>query len=82
MKLKHVILISLILSLFIIIFARVGEKPFVERTKCVGCQDCTRVCPTNAINIQAGRALIDEALCIDCKFCVKACTYRAIRTPK
>lgn len=82
MKLKHVLVSMLILSLFIVILARVGEKPFVDRTSCVGCKDCTRVCPTNAITIQDGRAIIDDELCINCKFCVQTCTYRAIRTPK
>ncbi len=82
MKTKHILLILALLSLFILVFARVGEKPWVERNECVGCGDCVKVCPTNAITIQNGRAAIDPELCIDCMFCVQTCTYRAIRTAK
>ena len=82
MNSKHFLIILVILSVAIMIYARVGQKPFVERSECVNCGDCTRVCPTGAISIVDGRASIDEELCIDCKFCVQTCTYRAIKAVK
>jgi len=81
MKRKLVILLVLVV-LGASLLALMQRKPFVDRSKCVGCADCTRICPTQAIGIEAGRARIDDTLCIDCKLCVKTCTYRAIRTPR
>lgn len=75
-------MILIILSLAIIAVGGVKEKPFVDRSECVGCADCVAQCPTGAISIIDGRASIDAELCIDCLFCVKTCTYRAIRSPK
>jgi len=82
MKLRNVLLVVALLSIIFMLFARVGQKPFVDRTDCVGCGDCVRECPTAAITLVNGHAFINEELCIDCKFCVKNCTYRAIRTAK
>jgi ferredoxin len=82
MKRKQLLLSLLALLLFIALFAVASEKPAVDPTRCAGCGECVRQCPTGAISLHNGRASIDEDLCIDCRFCVTTCTYRAIRTPK
>ena len=45
--------------------------------KCVGCAHCMRVCPTEAIRIKDGKAVLDETRCIDCGECIRACPIHA-----
>jgi len=41
----------------------------VNPKKCIGCQLCVHVCPTNAISMIHGKAVIDADKCIDCGLC-------------
>jgi len=45
--------------------------------KCTGCTTCVRHCPTEAIRIRDGRAVINEARCIDCGECIRSCPQKA-----
>lgn len=45
---------------------------------CIGCSHCMNVCPTEAIRIRNGKAIIYENRCVDCGECLKACPVRAI----
>lgn len=45
--------------------------------KCVGCTNCLRRCPTEAIRIRNGHARIDASRCIDCGECIRICTHKA-----
>ncbi len=45
--------------------------------KCKGCTACLKRCPTEAIRIRDGHAVINPARCIDCGECVKVCSYKA-----
>lgn len=49
------------------------------RFSCLGLGNCTRVCPTGAVTIQNGLAVIDHELCINCGKCVAACPRGIIR---
>lgn len=51
----------------------------VDRTRCTGCGDCERICPTDAVTILDGKSHIDPELCIGCGFCMGVCSYEAIR---
>ena len=42
---------------------------FIIPNKCIGCQLCVSVCPTEAISMIHGRAVIDADKCIDCGIC-------------
>ena len=44
--------------------------------KCTGCTTCLRHCPTEAIRIRNGRAVIDEERCIDCGVCINICPHK------
>ncbi len=68
--------------LVVSIFAISKSNVFVESNSCVGCEDCISVCPTDAIEIIDGKAVIDAELCIDCEICISSCTYNAIRKNK
>jgi len=52
----------------------------VDTDKCSGSMHCMRICPTEAIRIREGKALILEDRCIDCGDCIRVCPNRAIRS--
>lgn len=45
--------------------------------KCVGCTNCIKRCPTQAIRVRNGKAQIAEERCIDCGECIRACPHHA-----
>ena len=49
----------------------------IDEAKCVGCIHCMRVCPTEAIRIKDGKAMIIQERCIDCGQCMRACPAKA-----
>ena len=51
----------------------------LDESKCTGCTTCLRHCPTEAIRIKNGHAVIDPARCIDCGACIRYCTHNAKR---
>lgn len=50
---------------------------FLDAPKCTGCTTCLRHCPTEAIRIRDGRAVINENRCIDCGECIRTCPHKA-----
>jgi iron only hydrogenase large subunit-like protein len=46
--------------------------------KCDGRRKCMRVCPTQAIRVRDGKAVINEELCVDCGECIQVCPNGAI----
>ncbi|MBQ3016059.1 MAG: 4Fe-4S binding protein [Clostridia bacterium] len=49
----------------------------LDESKCTGCTTCLRHCPTEAIRIKDGRAVIDSEKCIDCGACIRYCPHQA-----
>lgn len=47
----------------------------VER--CKGCTNCIKRCPTEAIRVRDGHAIIKQENCIDCGECIRLCPYKA-----
>ncbi len=45
--------------------------------KCRGCTHCLKHCPTEAIRIRDGHAVINPARCVDCGQCIRYCPYQA-----
>jgi len=50
----------------------------VDIDKCSGHMTCMRQCPTLAIRIKGGKALISNELCVDCGNCLSVCPEGAI----
>lgn len=49
-----------------------------QQDLCIGCTHCMTVCPTRAIRVRNGKAVLIENRCIDCGECYKACPVSAI----
>ena len=46
---------------------------------CIGCAHCMRVCPTEALRVDNGKAVLHSDWCVDCGECFRVCPMRAIR---
>lgn len=60
----------------------------VDPKTCIGCQLCVSVCPTKAISMSGGKAVIDKDKCINCGICANGdnndytgCPVQAIKAP-
>ena len=49
----------------------------LDLAKCKGCTNCIKRCPTEAIRVRNGHAVIQEDKCIDCGECIRLCPYKA-----
>ena len=49
----------------------------LDESKCTGCTTCLKHCPTEAIRIKNGHAVINPQRCIDCGECIKLCPHKA-----
>lgn len=49
----------------------------VRKDRCTGCTRCMQRCPTEAIRVKEGLAVINAARCIDCSQCIENCPYDA-----
>ncbi len=49
----------------------------LEEDKCIGCTNCIKRCPTEAIRVKDGKAKIIKERCVDCGECIRICPQHA-----
>ena len=49
----------------------------LDVSRCKGCTNCLKHCPTEAIRVRNGRAHIIDERCTDCGECIPICEYHA-----
>ncbi|HEG44756.1 MAG TPA: 4Fe-4S dicluster domain-containing protein [Phycisphaerales bacterium] len=50
----------------------------VNSELCTGCESCVDSCPSEAIKMDAEKAIIEVDACVDCGVCVDECPVEAI----
>ncbi len=49
----------------------------LDEDLCMGCINCIKRCPTQAIRVRNGKAQINSKFCIDCGECIRVCPHHA-----
>lgn len=49
----------------------------LDPDKCKACTHCLKRCPTEAIRVRSGHAIINSERCIDCGQCIRYCPHNA-----
>lgn len=49
----------------------------LDEERCMGCTNCIKRCPTEAIRVRDGKARIITERCIDCGECIRVCPHHA-----
>ncbi|MDR3030817.1 MAG: 4Fe-4S binding protein [Holosporales bacterium] len=53
---------------------------FIDNSKCIGCKNCSSICPNRSIQIiDKNNYIFDKDKCAYCGLCQKACPKKAIK---
>ena len=52
---------------------------YLDASRCVGCTTCTQRCPTEAIRVRDGKAVIMRERCVVCGECIRVCPHNAMK---
>jgi nitroreductase/Pyruvate/2-oxoacid:ferredoxin oxidoreductase delta subunit len=51
----------------------------IDRERCIGCGECVRVCPSQTITLQNGKAAVTGTHSLGCGHCAAVCPVEAVR---
>jgi nitroreductase/NAD-dependent dihydropyrimidine dehydrogenase PreA subunit len=51
----------------------------IDRERCIGCGECVRVCPSQTLEMQSGKAAVTGARSLACGHCAAVCPVEAVR---
>lgn len=57
--------------------AKIFHSVRLDDEKCLGCTNCIKRCPTEAIRVRNKKAYIISDRCIDCGECIRVCPHHA-----
>ena len=60
----------------------IAARPGVEKSQCVGCRKCEKICPAKAITMKKNRPVIDRHKCIRCFCCQEFCPKGAMKVKR
>ena len=49
----------------------------IDHDTCIGCSHCMKACPTEALRLRNGKAVLSPDRCIDCGNCFKVCPTKS-----
>jgi len=52
--------------------------PVVHLERCIGCGECVKICPVEAIHLENEKSIIDNSKCIGCASCLAVCPTMAM----
>jgi len=61
---------------------KLERRPVFNHENCTGCEECIRICPVNAINmnrVKENHVVLTDSKCIRCYCCSEVCRYNAVR---
>jgi uncharacterized Fe-S center protein len=54
-------------------------RPWINPKNCTGCEVCLDYCPTQAINLEDEKAIIEDEKCVGCGECIVVCKAGAVK---
>ena len=60
---------------------KLERRPVFNHDKCIGCRECVKICPQNAIKMDQERqnyVLLTDSKCIRCFCCSEVCNHNAV----
>jgi nitroreductase/Pyruvate/2-oxoacid:ferredoxin oxidoreductase delta subunit len=51
----------------------------IDRERCIGCGECVRICPSQTITLQNGKAAVTGTRSLGCGHCAAVCPVEAVR---